>query len=92
MLTTWLEEKEREKRIQRYLNLVMLAVWIEEIRRHMQWEDNLLDAVLNLRNLFNYQRQRKEPKKDKTRKTALFRANNQQEKVHLVKLSQVHTK
>ena len=44
MLTTWLEEKERERRIQRYLNLVIWAVWIEEIRRHMQWEDNLLDA------------------------------------------------
>ena len=44
MLTTWLEEKERERRIQRYLNLVMLVVWLEEIRRNMEWEDNLLHA------------------------------------------------
>ena len=44
MLTTWLEEKERERRIQRYLNLVILVVWLEEIRRHMQLQDNLLDA------------------------------------------------
>ena len=40
MLTTWLEEKERERRIQRYLNLVMSVVWLEDIRRHMQREDN----------------------------------------------------
>ena len=41
MLASWLEEKERERRIQRYLNLVILVVWLEEIRRHMQWQDNL---------------------------------------------------
>ena len=44
MLTTWLEEKERERRLQRYLNLVMLVALLEEIRRYMQWEDNLLHA------------------------------------------------
>ena len=43
MLTTWLEEKERERRIQRYLNLVISVLWLEEIRRYMQWQDNLLD-------------------------------------------------
>ena len=44
MEATWLEEKERERRIQRYLNLAILVAWLEEIRRHMQWEDNLLHA------------------------------------------------
>ena len=43
MLASWLEEKERERRIQRYLNLVILVVWLEEIRRHIQWQDNLLN-------------------------------------------------
>ena len=44
MLAPWLEEKERERRIQRYLNLIILVVWLEEIRRHMQWQDNLHNA------------------------------------------------
>ena len=43
MLASCLEEKERERHIQRYLNLVILVVWLEEIRRHMQWQDNLLN-------------------------------------------------
>ena len=42
MVATWLEEKERERRIQRYLNLVILVALLQEIRRYMQWEDNLL--------------------------------------------------
>ena len=44
MVASWLEEKERERRLQRYLNLVMLVALLEEIRRHMQWEDNLVIA------------------------------------------------
>ena len=43
MLAPWLEEKERERRIQRYLNLVILVALLEEIRRYMQWQDNLLN-------------------------------------------------
>ena len=43
VLTTWSEEKERKRRMQRYDNLFILAMWLEEIRRHMQWQVNLLD-------------------------------------------------
>ena len=44
MVATWLEEKERERRIQRYLNFAILVAWLEELRGHMEWEDNLLHA------------------------------------------------
>ena len=50
MLTTWLEEKERKRRIQRDLSMqwdvefFILSMWLQEIIRHMQWQANLLDA------------------------------------------------
>ena len=49
MLTTWLEEKERKRRMQwdlsmqRDLEFFILSMWLEEIIRHMQWQANLLD-------------------------------------------------
>ena len=49
MLTTWLEEKERERRIQRDLSMqrdveyFILSMWLEEIRRHMKWQAILDD-------------------------------------------------
>ena len=44
MVATWLEEKERERRLRRYLNFAILVAWLEEIRRYMEWENNLLHA------------------------------------------------
>ena len=42
MLTTWLEEKERRRHMQWHVNLFILAMWLQEIRR-MQWQVNLSD-------------------------------------------------
>ena len=42
-VATWLEEKERQRRLQRYLNLVILVTWLETLRRQMVWEDHLAD-------------------------------------------------
>ena len=40
-VATWLEEKERERRLRQYLNLVILVTWLETLRRQMVWEDHL---------------------------------------------------
>ena len=42
-VATWLEEKERERRLRQYLNLVILVTWLETLRRQMEWEDPLAD-------------------------------------------------
>ena len=42
-VATWLEEKERERRLRQYLNLVILVTWLETLRRQMEWEDHLAD-------------------------------------------------
>ena len=40
-VATWLEEKERERRLRQFLNLVILVTWLETLRRQMVWEDHL---------------------------------------------------
>ena len=42
-VATWLEEKERERRLRQYLNLVILVTWLETLRRQMVWEDHMAD-------------------------------------------------
>ena len=42
-VATWLEEKERQRRLRQYFSLVILVTWLETLRRQMLWEDHLAD-------------------------------------------------
>ena len=42
-VATWLEEKEIERRLRQFFNLVVLVKWLETLRRQMLWEDHLAD-------------------------------------------------